>query len=68
MNINKRALKALKLSSFTGERLVSLFEGLLKEMQPDIGEIEFTIGFDKDDSALEGELLPEITFRLKEKN
>ena len=67
MKINEQALEALKECHFTGDMLIEAFENLIKELGPEIGEIAFTIGFDKDDAAPIGEFLPEIMFRLKEK-
>lgn len=71
MKINERALEIIKATNTSGEKLAKLFETLSKEFTPEViaetSEIEFTMGFDKDDAAPIGDLLPEITLRLKVK-
>lgn len=68
MKINERALNAIKKGGFSGESLSSVFENMAVCMAEQCAEeMEFTLTFDKDDSASIGELLPEITLRLKEK-
>lgn len=65
MKINEQALKLLKESEMTGETLAEMLENLAEDFESGMGEFQFTMVFDKDNTASKGELLPEIIVRLK---
>lgn len=68
MKINKRRLAAaLKEVNITGKTLVKIFKNLETKMNAKRCKEVFVIALDKDNSAITSELLPEIIFRLKEK-
>ncbi len=68
MEINKKAMEAIKQVNIKGKELHSLLIQLKEEMEKiGAGEIEFTLGFDKNDQAKVGELVPKITIGLYEK-
>lgn len=67
MKINKRRLTALREVNITGKTLVKIFKNLETKMNAKRCKKVFVIALDKDNSAITSELLPEIIFRLKEK-